>query len=193
MKRNVVRTVVTVVLGTMLFAGATMAASSIPDANGVIHGCIANVGGGARLVGSATECKAGERHVSWNQQGIQGEQGPQGIQGPQGEVGPQGPQGEQGPQGPAGADGAQGPVGPAGPAGPAGPGAQIYMVIGTVEDDGLAVSCKDNDIVTGGGVSPEDPFNDDIEESAPFNTQRGWTGKADTDKITVYAICMVIP
>lgn len=89
-----------------LLLSTGIAAASIPDTSGVIHGCYAK-GGDIRVIDAPREqCKAGEKAVDWNQIGPQG---PAGVQGP---VGPQGPAGAPGPVGP------QGPEGPVGPAGP---------------------------------------------------------------------------
>jgi hypothetical protein len=82
----------------------------------LIHACVAEPGsshssknlegqantGSVRIVSGEADCRAGERYVFWNQQGVQGETGPVGPQGEAGPVGPNGPQGETGPAGPAG-------------------------------------------------------------------------------------------
>jgi len=106
--------------------------ASIPDSNGVIHGCYKKSGGTLRVIDDATsQCDArAEIPIMWNQTGPQGPAGPQGIQGLQG---PAGPQGMTGPQGP------EGPEGPAGPQGPAGPGGAIAMVY--VNGDGTLLRC----------------------------------------------------
>jgi Lamin Tail Domain len=97
-----------VALGVALVAltGAAVAATQIPDGNGVIHGCRKVDGGALRVVARASSCRSREKALSWNQQGA---------------AGPAGPAGATGPAGPRGATGPQGPVGPAGPQGPAGP------------------------------------------------------------------------
>src|SRR5207237_955822 len=98
--------------------------ASIPDANGVIHGCYNITNGSQRVIDTAVDsCKPGETAIQWNQTGPQGPQGLQGPQGPQGLQGPQGPQGLQGPQG---------PVGPKGDTGPAGSG-QVYYAVNSHE------------------------------------------------------------
>ena len=84
--------------------GATVAATQIPDGNGVIHGCRKVNGGALRVVARATACRSGERPLSWNRRG------------PTGPAGPSGPTGPVGPAGAAGANGATGAQGPAGPA-----------------------------------------------------------------------------
>jgi len=74
--------------------------ASIPDANGVIHGCYNTTNGVQRIIDTAVEsCKPGETAIQWNQTGPQGPQGPQGLRGPQGPQGLQGPQGVAGPPG----------------------------------------------------------------------------------------------
>lgn len=79
-----------VLLGVIAYA-------SIPDSNGVIHGCYKKNGGTLRVVDNATDqCDKSELAVDWNQTG------PQGLQGLQGPAGPQGPEGPQGPSGSAG-------------------------------------------------------------------------------------------
>jgi hypothetical protein len=81
--------VVGAIAGTALVGGIVYA--TIPDASGVIHGC---VGGGGKLRTIDTDagetCHGGETPLNWNQQGPQGIQGPQGLQGPQGAQGPAG-------------------------------------------------------------------------------------------------------
>src|SRR5262245_1414850 len=82
---------------------ATLAYASIPDGNGVIHGCY-SVNGQGQVDGSASlrvidpastnpngqACKNNERALDWSQTGPTGRQGPTGATGP---TGPQGPEG----------------------------------------------------------------------------------------------------
>src|SRR5579862_404361 len=91
--------------GTLLFlAGAALVAgaggvayashvteASIPDGNGVIHGCY-NGKGHLRVVDTdaGKTCHVGETALTWNQQGPQGATGPAGPAGPAGATGPQG-------------------------------------------------------------------------------------------------------
>jgi hypothetical protein len=82
---------------------AGIAYASIPDSNGVIHGCFSPNGakgtGGTELNIVDTDsasCSKGQQEVTWNKMGPQG---------------PQGPEGPQGPQGPPGAPGTPGAVG----------------------------------------------------------------------------------
>ncbi len=84
-------------------AVAGVAYATIPDGNGVIHGCYAKSGGSLRVIdASVTNCKSTETSLDWNVQGPAGPQGPQGPQGLQGDPGPTGPQGPAGPAGPSG-------------------------------------------------------------------------------------------
>src|SRR5947208_4628806 len=100
-----------------LAAGASYA--SIPDTNGVIHGCYSNASGTLRVINSPTQiCAATETALPWNQTGPTGPQGPSGPSGPQGPSGPSGPSGPQGASGPSGPQGAVGPSGPQGDVGP---------------------------------------------------------------------------
>jgi hypothetical protein len=73
------------VVGAALVGGIAYAA--IPDANGVIHGCVSNSTGGLRAVDPAASspslsaCKNNETAVDWNQQGPTGATGPAGPPG----------------------------------------------------------------------------------------------------------------
>jgi hypothetical protein len=99
-----------------LATASGIAYASIPDANGVIHGCYSKPSsnieppGTLRVIDTAIgqSCQANEVGLNWNQQG------PKGMTGPQGPRGPAGPAGS---PGPAGTSGPQGPTGPQGPAG----------------------------------------------------------------------------
>lgn len=68
-----------VAIGVIL-ATATVAVASIPDSNGVIHGCRDNKSGALRVIDSdkGQTCKSGETALTWNQSGPQG---PAGISG----------------------------------------------------------------------------------------------------------------
>ncbi len=113
---------------TILLAGAaaalalgSIAWASIPDGNGVIHGCYGKSGGTLRVIDAAsTTCGGNETSIDWNQMGPAGAPGPAGPQGPAGPKGDTGATGPVGPAGPKGDTGAAGPVGPIGPAGPKG-------------------------------------------------------------------------
>ena len=62
---------------TAVTAGG-VALASIPDANGVFHGCYATTSGALRLIdpSKGQRCESGERAVKWNQTGPQGPPGP---------------------------------------------------------------------------------------------------------------------
>lgn len=98
----------------------TVAAASVPAADGVINGCRSIHTGALRVIDdeAGEQCRPSERPLQWNQEGPQGPAGPAGPQGPEG---PQGPAGPPGPGGPAGTDGADGQDGEQGPPGPATP------------------------------------------------------------------------
>ena len=88
-----------VYLGLISGAAAVLAGgvayATIPDSQGVIHGCYTpNPTGQLRVIDTdkGQTCKTGEQALSWNQ------------------TGPQGPSGAQGPSGPAGPPGTAGPT-----------------------------------------------------------------------------------
>lgn len=120
----------------VLAAGAAYA--TIPDSNGVIHGCYAKSGGTLRVIDAGvTSCKTGETSLDWNRTG------------PPGAAGPAGPQGAAGPAGPQGG---------AGPAGPPGPSGLLDLVIRTADDTiqpgqnfAAGTGCNPGEIATGGG------------------------------------------
>lgn len=73
-----------VVLTALALVGVgAVAMASIPDANGVIHGCRKNSGGALRVIDTdaGQTCMANETALSWNQTGPQGATGPQGPAG----------------------------------------------------------------------------------------------------------------
>ena len=79
----------------VVVAAVSVAYASLPDSNGVIHGCYQKNNGQLRVIYPAvSSCSPSETPLQWSQTG------PQGPVGPQGPEGPQGPQGAQGPQGP---------------------------------------------------------------------------------------------
>src|SRR5206468_2749447 len=109
------------VFAALLGIGAGIAYATIPDTNGVIHGCYTKTGGILRVVDKPQQsCTKFENPLDWNQAGQQGPQGADGAQGPAGPAGPKGDQGDAGATGPAGPPGAAGPPGPPGSQGPAG-------------------------------------------------------------------------
>jgi hypothetical protein len=59
-----------------------IAAASIPDGNGVIHGCYSK-SGALKVIDSAVKsCPAGTTELDWNQTGVQGPAGPPGPTAP---------------------------------------------------------------------------------------------------------------
>lgn len=77
-------------------AVAGIAYASIPDSNGLIHGCYntgSNPSGQLRVVdtGKGATCSKNEQALTWNQTGPQGPQGPQGAKGEKGDPGAPGP------------------------------------------------------------------------------------------------------
>ncbi|HEX3454872.1 MAG TPA: hypothetical protein VHS03_09610 [Gaiellaceae bacterium] len=69
------------------FGIAGVVQASIPDSNGVIHGCYANKDGSVRVIdtGSGGVCDAKkETPLTWNQAGPTGATGPKGSTGPSG-------------------------------------------------------------------------------------------------------------
>jgi hypothetical protein len=63
--------------------GGAIAYASIPDANGVIHGCYTIKGGSLRVIDTAKgqTCATGQHALNWNQKGTQGPPGPAGVSG----------------------------------------------------------------------------------------------------------------
>jgi hypothetical protein len=135
-----------------------VAGASVPDADGVIHGCYAKSNnvlqakGDLRVVDAGVACKSTELPVSWNQQGQPGATGPQG---PAGAQGPEGPAGPQGPEGPAGPAGPAGPEGPQGPAGGIGAVHEVFDIgsFDSVATKRLTVHCPAGELATGGGFN----------------------------------------
>src|SRR3982751_4522821 len=73
------------VLLAVAVAGVALAEGGIPGPDGVIHACRKVDGGRLRAVAAGVSCRAGERALRWNVQGVTGPPGPPG---PQGEPGP---------------------------------------------------------------------------------------------------------
>jgi hypothetical protein len=63
--------------------GGAIAYASIPDANGVIHGCYTVKGGSLRVIDTAKgqTCATGQHSLNWNQKGLRGPAGPAGPAG----------------------------------------------------------------------------------------------------------------
>jgi hypothetical protein len=89
-----VRTRFWVLLASVLLLATAggIAYATIPDTDGVIHGCYTKGGGILSVIDPAAgqTCSSQQTPLSWNQQGPKGDPGPQG---PQGLPGPQGPPG----------------------------------------------------------------------------------------------------
>jgi hypothetical protein len=64
------------VTAVLLVAVAGIAYATIPDEQGVIHGCFKNGSGQLRVVETANACNGRERALDWNQSGPQGPPGP---------------------------------------------------------------------------------------------------------------------
>jgi hypothetical protein len=95
-----------------LGGGAYAAVSSIPGADGVIHGCYQKGRGNLRLVPAHKKCARSEKAIAFSQRGPQGLPGAQGVRGVQGFRGIVGSAGASGAAGTPGARGEQGPPGP---------------------------------------------------------------------------------
>jgi hypothetical protein len=95
-------------MGTVLAGGVAFA--TIPDSNGVIHGCYQKNVGNLRVIdpSEGESCRPSEIPISWSQTGPTGSQG---AQGPTGDTGTAGAAGATGATGAAGATGATGPQG----------------------------------------------------------------------------------
>ena len=116
------------VVGGAVFGIATAVQASIPDANGVIHGCYnisqahGNPTGALRVIDTAKpngNCASWETPLNWGQggTGATGPSGPTGATGPTGTTGPAGPTGQKGTTGTPGPSGQRGPTGPTGASG----------------------------------------------------------------------------
>jgi hypothetical protein len=91
-------------IGVLMIGGTAFAvSSSIPDANGIIHGCY-DSGGNVKVIDTSvtSACPKGYTALNWNYLGPQGQTGATGPQGPAGATGATGATGSTGAQGPAG-------------------------------------------------------------------------------------------
>jgi len=89
-----------------------IAYASIPDSNGVIHGCYRPTSGQLIVIKSNGKgCETGWTPLNWNQTGVTGPTGPTGLTGPTGVTGPTGATGVTGPTGATGKTGVTGPTG----------------------------------------------------------------------------------
>lgn len=105
--------VVAFAVGAGLFGVATAIQASIPDSQGVIHGCFKSAGnppGALRVIDTAKgqKCGASELAVNWNETGRRGPTGARGATGARGSTGATGAPGPSGPSGPKGASGPSG-------------------------------------------------------------------------------------
>ena len=91
-----------------LSGGVAVAVTTIPAADGTIHGCYLHETGQLRVVTGADKCRTSETAMSWSQHGAKGDKGDPGEKGDPGATGPQGPKGDKGDPG------ATGPQGPSG-------------------------------------------------------------------------------
>ena len=88
-RRGVAAAVVVVVAAVV----GGIAYASIPDANGVIHGCYRKTTGELIVATSDKGCEEGWKPLDWSQSGPTGLTGPTGPTGPTGVTGPTGPTG----------------------------------------------------------------------------------------------------
>jgi hypothetical protein len=61
-----------IALAALVVALGGVAFAAIPDSSGTIHGCFQKISGSLRVVESASDCKASESPIAWNQQGPPG-------------------------------------------------------------------------------------------------------------------------
>jgi hypothetical protein len=83
---------IAVVVGGVTFGIASAVQASIPDANGVIHGCYKTNTGSLRVIdNTGSSCAASETPLTWSQRGPTGAKGATGAAGPSGPTGASGP------------------------------------------------------------------------------------------------------
>jgi hypothetical protein len=92
------------IAAAVALAAGGIAYASIPDANGVIHGCYnpngakGTNGTGLNIIDTASaSCGKSMQPITWNQKGPTGGSGPAGTKGTTGAAGPTGPTGATGP------------------------------------------------------------------------------------------------
>ena len=95
MKRRIVRPAIVVVVGlAAVLMGARIAAATVPDANGTVHGCVKGQNGKLYVVDPSMGQTCGkDMALDWNEPGATGQQG---IAGPKGFTGSQGTPGSSG-------------------------------------------------------------------------------------------------
>lgn len=144
--------------------GVGVSAASVPDAQGVIHGCYNPNNGNLTVIDTdqGQTCAKKEINVNWQQTGPTGPQGVAGPKGKKGDAGPTGatgltgatgPAGPAGPTGATGATGATGPKGDTGSTGPAGPGATQFgtpSVLGA--SPGTGAACTVSEVILNAGA-----------------------------------------
>src|SRR5919108_323143 len=64
-----------IALAALIIAIGGVAYATIPDSEGVIHGCFNKQSGNLRVVESSSECRTNESAIDWNQQGPPGPPG----------------------------------------------------------------------------------------------------------------------
>jgi hypothetical protein len=87
--KHLSRRVVVVCAAVAVAAAAGAAYATIPDGNGVIHGCYATSDGSLQVIdpSKGDRCKKNQTALDWNARGQQGAPGPVGNTGPQGPPG----------------------------------------------------------------------------------------------------------
>jgi hypothetical protein len=86
------RLLIAAAVAAVTFGIASAVQASIPDANGLIHGCYKTNNGSLRVIDSASSsCAASETPLNWSQRGPTGRKGATGATGPSGPTGASGP------------------------------------------------------------------------------------------------------
>ena len=131
---------IAVVAALTIAVVAGTAYATIPDGQGVIHGCFKK-SGLLRVIDTATaeQCSSDETALDWNRTGPRGLDG---APGPQGAQGPQGVKGDPGDKGDKGDTGLQGPKGDQGP-----PGIPGTANIRLVQDAGGSLACREGEVL----------------------------------------------
>lgn len=164
-----------VAVASAIAVGVGVARATVPDANGVFHGCYALDGGALRVIdtGNGETCAAGtEVPLDWNLAGPAGPKGP---------AGPAGPGGIQGAQGAPGTDAAS---------------AAYERVTSTFSTDGNGkgsgdANCPNGKLALGGGVLVQADVH--ATTSRPKDDGSGWSVTmrgAPNGNYFVYAICL---
>ena len=141
------RLVTATAIAGILALATGIAMATIPDSEGVIHGCYQKETGLLRVIEGDDACGVAELDLKWNQTG------------PAGAIGPTGPAGATGPTGPTG------PTGAAGVLGARVEWTEITVAPNTVEFG--RVFCGPDEVATGAGHGGSN-FGFTVEYSAPF-------------------------